>query len=328
MIKQRFKKIFLLSKDEIIKYFGKEFYHYFRRDFKKENFFEKCLEEYKNIAKLIHLKNKTILDIGCGFGLSSNFLKLLEAKSIYGLDYNKEKILGLKKLLIFLNLQNDKSIKVIHGDILTHNFKNIKFDVVLTIEFISHVRDLDLLFKKISSILKPGGVFYIKDYRNLLCPKQFFATRKIWKITEFGNKNELKNLNQKKNFYQIRKEIIKKNFSQISDQKINSLAKKTKGLTESEIIRAINSHLKTGRKVKSKKYCRHPITGEFQERLLNPFKLMNSLQKYGFHTLLLYPQRWNIAKNKKDQILNNLKKMLWPSLIFRQRYFEILARLK
>lgn len=99
------------------------------------------------------LKDKTILDIGCGGGLVSVPLSRLGAK-VTGIDADAQAIRVAEAHAASENL----NIQFITG--AAENLVAIgqKFDCVLALEIIEHVDNPDLFVKLCSKLVKPNGV--------------------------------------------------------------------------------------------------------------------------------------------------------------------------
>lgn len=103
------------------------------------------------ILQLFSGKDKKIdiLDVGSGDGI---FLDKLSNKfNKYGIELS---VKGWK-------LSRKLGLNVFRADFLKHNFKGQKFDVVTMWHVLEHVTEPRKLVKKVSSILKPGGIFII-----------------------------------------------------------------------------------------------------------------------------------------------------------------------
>ena len=135
----------------------------------------------KEIDKFAKLKNKTLLDIGCGNGKFLTLCSLLgELKHCIGIDPaegsgSTENILdSFRKNIKVLNIKN---IEIIKGDILNYDFGELKFDIITAIDSIHHIinteknilKDQDIfskfieLFNKIYDILNDRGVFILYE---------------------------------------------------------------------------------------------------------------------------------------------------------------------
>lgn len=91
-----------------------------------------------------------ILDIGCGTGA---LLKELEDFGVcYGLDNSWQAIDFCKKGLI-------GNVKI--GDATNIPYKDNKFDIVLAMDILEHIKDDELSIKEIRRVLKDGGLAII-----------------------------------------------------------------------------------------------------------------------------------------------------------------------
>jgi ubiquinone/menaquinone biosynthesis C-methylase UbiE len=96
------------------------------------------------------LKNKKVLDLGCGDGIDLKHLANLGG-DVYGLDASKELLEKAKKAL-----QNAKFINASFQNI---PFEDDFFDLVYSKYAIQTVDDLDLVFQEVHRVLKVGGIF-------------------------------------------------------------------------------------------------------------------------------------------------------------------------
>ena len=105
-----------------------------------------------------NLKNKTVIDIGCGGGILTQSMAELGAKAT-GLDPAKASITVAK--LHALETGMDKHIRYIQDD--PDKFaknQSEKFDIVTALEILEHVPDYAQLVKTIAHIVKPGGKIF------------------------------------------------------------------------------------------------------------------------------------------------------------------------
>ncbi|KAM3965036.1 ubiquinone biosynthesis O-methyltransferase, mitochondrial [Aphomia sociella] len=128
---------------------------------------------------IMPLKNKKILDVGCGGGILSEALSRVGAE-VTGIDANKD----LVKLAEYHSNMNDKLItkpKYRYNTIEEHSkeFSNY-YDAVVASEVIEHIKDKELFVKSCTEALKPEGrIFFTTPTRSRLC--QVFG---IW-ISEY-----------------------------------------------------------------------------------------------------------------------------------------------
>lgn len=102
-----------------------------------------------------NLKDKTILDFGCGFGGKTAYYSSLEATKVYGVDFHddfslaqnycKEKNLNIE----FFSLQDNGLLPL----------EDSSVNIVISSAVFEHVLDIDTAFKEIKRVLKPNGLF-------------------------------------------------------------------------------------------------------------------------------------------------------------------------
>ncbi len=122
-----------------------------------------------NIINTFKIKNEKkplekvkILDIGCGGGLLSEPMNRLGAE-IIGIDAS-EKNIEVAKLHA---KKNNLDIKYLCTS--PENFKtDIKFDVILNMEIVEHVKDIDSFLKSCCGLLKKRGIMFVATINKTL----------------------------------------------------------------------------------------------------------------------------------------------------------------
>ena len=112
------------------------------------------------------IKNKNVLDVGCGFGWCELHFSKLKPKKIIGIDPSDDCLNAAKKFKHPLC-----SFK--KGNALELPFKDNTFDTVMSWEVLEHIpkNTEGKMFSEIYRVLKPGGnLFLSTQHRN------FFAT--------------------------------------------------------------------------------------------------------------------------------------------------------
>lgn len=107
---------------------------------------EKLLEPLGDLCDL------KVLDIACGTGIIDNCLVAKGAK-VTAIDLSAEMIKTAKKKHIGQN------IVFISGDF--YDFKQQGFDLAVIFNAYPHFLDKERLAKKLSEVLKPGGLFFV-----------------------------------------------------------------------------------------------------------------------------------------------------------------------
>lgn len=107
-----------------------------------------------------HIKNKIVMDMGCGSGRYSLALSGLGAKKVYALDlsersYEPAKAIALKKKL---------RIRFLEGDFLKLPFPDNFFDFVFCNGTLHHSRSIEKGLRELKRILKLGGKAFLYLY--------------------------------------------------------------------------------------------------------------------------------------------------------------------
>ena len=115
-----------------------------------------------NFVDKTDIENKTILEIGCGFGWFLYNIIKYNPKSFVGLENNNETINNLK---IFFEYER---CSFYVGDALNIPFDNETFDTVCMFDVIEHLpKNTEyIVLKEISRVLKSGGKLYLSTPNN------------------------------------------------------------------------------------------------------------------------------------------------------------------
>lgn len=153
--------------------------------------------DFINIEKI---KEKRVLDIGCGFGWLEYRLKD-KVRHITGMDVNIDNITKAKSEI------HSKNVDFLIGSALKLPFKDNSFNVVISSEVIEHIQKNceKKYFKEIERVLKRGGRLFLStpfdDFRSkLFDPAWWIIGHRHYSIkclNKFINKNKLKIINIK-----------------------------------------------------------------------------------------------------------------------------------
>lgn len=128
--------------------------------FNNEAFFQKGLassaEFFKRFKGQIDLKNKTILDIGCGLGPTCYYAVLNGAAKAVGVDIRPEDIkFAQSKISEYTNCRDKVEFK------LLEDLNSMQFDIVLSKDSFEHYQDPERFMSVLKSYLKPHGKMII-----------------------------------------------------------------------------------------------------------------------------------------------------------------------
>ncbi|MEW9676910.1 class I SAM-dependent methyltransferase [Lentibacillus sp. L22] len=104
-------------------------------------------------ALIPNLKNKTVLDLGCGFGWHCRYAREQQASSVTGVDISE------KMIQRACEMTNDPSISYIRAPIEDIDFANSQFDVVISSLAFHYIQSFPSICEKVYACLKPGGSF-------------------------------------------------------------------------------------------------------------------------------------------------------------------------
>lgn len=110
--------------------------------------------EWQQLRNLFpDLKNKTVLDLGCGYGWHCDYAVKCGAKYVLGIDGSSKMIDEAKK-----RHYNDK-ITYQLTDLLNYSYPLEKFDLVISNLVLHYIEDLKDIYMKVYQTLTVGGTF-------------------------------------------------------------------------------------------------------------------------------------------------------------------------
>ena len=101
------------------------------------------------------LRNKDVLDLGCGFGWHCRYAREQQASSVIGVDIS-EKMLQKAR-----DMTDDSSIAFIQMPIEDINFSDSQFDVVISSLAFHYIKSFEAICKKVILLSKTWRFFYI-----------------------------------------------------------------------------------------------------------------------------------------------------------------------
>jgi tocopherol O-methyltransferase len=176
------------------------------------------LQLIEHLAQLAMIKpGSAILDIGCGFGGSSLYLAKHYSTSVTGITISPVQV----EMAIQAAAREQLDAKFLLMDAEAMNFQK-QFDVLWSVESISHYENIPEFFASAARFLKPGGCFAITDWfkkENLARAE----TRKFIDPIEKGMFVELQTMDDYEQYFvsnglQIRhREVLNKNCAKTWD---------------------------------------------------------------------------------------------------------------
>jgi SAM-dependent methyltransferase len=94
-------------------------------------------------------QNRLCLEVGCGTGLTSHFLRQRGGTWV-STDFERDHVRSAKQLV------RDRVLQTSDAEL---PFRSASFDLVAAINFLEHIADDDTFFREMVRVLKPGGDF-------------------------------------------------------------------------------------------------------------------------------------------------------------------------
>jgi SAM-dependent methyltransferase len=129
-------------------------------------------------ALLPDLHNKSVLDLGCGFGWHCLYAREQQASSVIGVDISEKMLQQAREKT------NDPAITYIQLPIEDIDFASEQFDVVLSSLAFHYIESFAAICRKVHSFLKPGGSFIFSVEHPIFTSRE----EQDWYPDEQGNR--------------------------------------------------------------------------------------------------------------------------------------------
>jgi SAM-dependent methyltransferase len=278
------------------------------------------------IAELGHFYgDKRILEIGCGFGWEAAALSLETGATVVAMDILPSMIDGVQQCLDAGKARGETfSVEALVGDICTVDLPAGSFDGMFSSEAVEHVHSLEAMYVRCFELLKPGGRFVIAN--DSTAYNDEFRVRNMgmwperdesWEHAEWlaAEVRPVEHAGAKP-YGAMREEMIRAVQPQLSDDEMKKVVHATAGLIKPEIEQAAAKFVADGTlPVRPElSWCRNPETGEYAERLLDPFAMADGLKAAGFKVTLQHSfRRFPLT------LLNHIGIRALNKLIFRKK---------
>lgn len=112
--------------------------------------------EWHVLKSLIpELRDKDVLDLGCGFGWHCRYARKQQASSVIGVDISEKMLQKAREKT------EDPLITYVNMPIEDISFSHAQFDVVISSLAIHYMKSFEQVCKKVYGYLKPGGSFVL-----------------------------------------------------------------------------------------------------------------------------------------------------------------------
>ena len=132
------------------------------------SYWEILYSEYENwIRKHLNVNGLTVVDLGCGTGLTSTQL-LEKSNTVCGVDITWQLLKSAKKR------HNNQKFTAAEGDITSLPFKDRSFDGIVCLDTLEHIASIDKAVSEIGRICKKDGLFLFDIPSSLILDFSYF----------------------------------------------------------------------------------------------------------------------------------------------------------
>jgi hypothetical protein len=271
--------------------------------------FEKVLTN-SNLPK----EKLTIIDYGAGNGLLGIFAKYCCFGKVIINEIDHIFLMASQNLAEKLNIIIDKFIE---GDIsiVKKETTDLKIDAIIATDVIEHIYNLNDFFITLQSI-NPKIISVFTTGSN---PENYFKVKKLQRLQlkdeyEGGKPDDtaLFGCESHKAYLEIRKDIIRGVLKNETDNIINQMASKTRGLQKKDILSAVEVYLQTGMFPKEpidKFNTCNPETGSWTERVIKLDEYNTIYQTFNFN-LFVNTGFYNVHKKGLKRLSFQLLNLL------------------
>ncbi|MBT2648653.1 class I SAM-dependent methyltransferase [Bacillus sp. ISL-34] len=124
-----------------------------------------------------NLRNKSVLDLGCGFGWHCRFAREQQASSVVGVDISDNMLQRAREKT------DDPFITYIKMPIEDIDFSGSEFDVVISSLAFHYIESYEAICKKVHDCLKHGGTFVFSVEHPIFTSRN----EQEWHVDDHGN---------------------------------------------------------------------------------------------------------------------------------------------
>lgn len=256
---------------------------FFSRDSlaKSVSFFKMILSESQ-----IDIRDKIVIDAGCGLGQNCVLLALLGARKVCGFDIDAERIGFFCEILKQWRKSTKEleRIELLVSDILAFTPEQ-KGDLLLCNEILSHLWDRKTFYGKVEDMLSPGGIMFATDGNNGANHRIVTKRKYKWLVSEEPGGR----------IYESRKLFILDHFPVLrsKNEALDYLTKGTCYLRPEGIIQNCKEFLETGKLKEYRPFIttKAPFDPEYSflpnEDLLYPEQEIENMQGAGLEPQII-----------------------------------------
>jgi SAM-dependent methyltransferase len=258
----------------------------------EENGGDIYLKVMRQLVEVGDMEECRVLEAGCGMGWDALALSMLGSNQVVACDILPSMIDACTESIANLRARGVAfQVSPLLGDICDLDLPPESFDVVCSIEAVEHVHDLERMFKRCAYLLKRGGRLVVTNGSNVHNPEFVSETVKMWveRDRSWEHMEVLRKLRpvehaEAKPYAAMREAIVREANPSLSSEDCAAIVSATAGMIRPEIALLARDYA-PGMKLPTPpeySWCRNPETGEYAERLLDPFEIAALIEQAGF----------------------------------------------
>jgi SAM-dependent methyltransferase len=288
-------------------------------------------QDLLRLARLRDLQGLQVLDVGSGFGMTLVTCVLMGAREAHGIEYVPGVVEAVERYLGSLPDGLRTRIHNRQGDAAELPYPDRSFDVLLSLEAISHYLDVDGFLDEAARVLRPNGLLLIADGNNGANRRVVKETHEIWQAFEQAEPGTVTGTHTVERSYRdARRDVIAAAHPNINAEDLDALARNTAGFTSEQALAAADRFVRDGVTPDSP-YREGTLavspSGIVMERLFVPRELAASITARGFSAKAW--GYWGGASGRPSvRLVNRMLQAASPLTISTAPSFRIVARRK
>lgn len=262
----------------------------------------------------IPLKNIVAIDYGGGSGLCSMLLKELGVGKVVYTDIYDVSSKDAQEIARTVDLAADYYVTGDIDDLVRFTAEqDLPCHSVISFNVIEHVYVIETFLTKVCGLAQGPCSLVLGSSANTFNPRTRRLTMKVHREREtrriektWGHKER----DTLQSYREARREIVQSEFPRLRMKEVDELARRTRGLVKSDILKAVSSYATTGVMLAEPAHPTNtcdPYTGNWAEHLMDPFRLREVLANEGFDGEVragYYPPYGTLMKNALTRLLN------------------------
>jgi SAM-dependent methyltransferase len=274
----------------------------------------------------VDVRGKKVLDVGCGFGFALVICGLLGASELHGIEIHEGMMRTIESYRHLLPEDVRRSMHVGPGDAADMRFASESFDLVLSVEAISHYLDVERFIGEAARVLRPGGVLVISDGNNGVNPWIRRRNHRVWAAFEQGPSDAVVEGHPIGTcFEELRLAFIEAGYPTLPRDDCARLARETFAMTYEQIAEACDTFCRSGESPgREFEWGALPVAPEgfVNERLFNPRSLARVLGRHGMEARA-YGYWGGANGNRLLRGMNSAFMRVSPGIMWSARAFRV-----